>query len=174
MKSFKFSFLLSAVVGLFLVVSASAQNQAFTDANAGYTFDIPETAWKMTAKPSALSPNVEYVYNDRRDGHLEVRKLTLKSGELLSELIRDEEEKLQFLKGYVAGKEEPFSGNLKGTVFNYEYVSSGRNMSGRFYFLKADASNVYLLRFTGMRDQLRTIRNQTDLIARTFEIKKAK
>jgi hypothetical protein len=47
-------------------------------------------------------------------------------------------------------------------------------MSGRFYFLKADASNVYLLRFTGMRDQLRTIRNQTDLIARTFEIKKAK
>ncbi len=174
MKSSKFSFLLSAVVGLFLAVSAFAQNQTFKDVNAGYIFDLPETAWKMTAKPSALSPNVEYVYNDRRDGHLEVRKLPLKSGELLSELIRDEEEKLQFLKGYVAGKEEPFSGNLKGTIFNYEYVSSGRNMSGRFYFLKADASNVYVLRFTAERDKLRAIRNQTDSIARTFETKKAK
>jgi hypothetical protein len=47
-------------------------------------------------------------------------------------------------------------------------------MSGRFYFLKADDTNVYVLRFTGMRDQLRSIRNQTDLIARTFEIKKSK
>ncbi|MGI8884578.1 MAG: hypothetical protein ACR2IA_10090 [Pyrinomonadaceae bacterium] len=174
MKSSKFSFLLSAVLGLFLAVSAFAQNQTFSDANAEYVFDLPENAWKMTTKPSALSPNVEYVYNDRRDGHLEIRKLALKSGELLSELIRDEEEKLQFLKGYVAGKEEPFAGNLKGTIFNYEYVRSGRNMSGRFYFLKADDSNVYVIRFTGERDKLRSIRNQTDLIARTFETKKAK
>jgi hypothetical protein len=174
MKLSKFSFLLPAVLGLFLAVSAFAQNNKFSDSNAEYTFDLPEATWKMTAKPSVLSPNVEYVYGDRRDGFLEVRKLTLASGEILSDLIRNEEEKLQFLKGYVTGKEEPFSGNLKGTVFNYEYVSSGRNMSGRFYFLKVDNSTVYVLRFTGERDKLRSIRNQTDSVARTFELKKAK
>ena len=174
MKSIKFSFPLFVILSLFTALSTFAQNNTFSDANAEYSFDVPAANWKMTAKPSALSPNVEYVYNDRRDGHLEVRKLTLKSGTMLSDLIRDEEEKLQFLKGFVAGKEEPFSGNLKGTVFNYEYVSSGRNMSGRFYFLKADNSNIYVLRFTGLRDQLRSLRNQTDLIARTFEIKRAK
>lgn len=174
MKSIKFPFPLSLLLCLFLAISTFAQSNAFSDANAEYVFDVPEANWKMTVKPSSLSPNVEYVYNDRRDGHLEVRKLTLKPGEMLSELVRDEEEKLQFLKGFVAGKEENFAGKLRGTVFNYEFVSSGRNMSGRFYFLKADDANVYVLRFTGMRDQLRSLRNQTDLIARTFEIKKAK
>lgn len=173
MKINKNSFLLSLFLGLFLAFSAFAQTQTFTDANADYTFDLPNETWKMTVKPSAISPNVEYVYGDRKDGHLEVRKLALKSGDLLSDLIADEEQKLQFLPGYVAGKEENFGGNLRGTVFNYEYVRAGRNMSGRFYFLKANDSTVYVLRFTGERDKLRAIRNYTDSIARTFEVKKA-
>ena len=93
---------------------------------------------------------------------------------MLSETIRDEDQKLQFLPGYVAGKEEDFKGSLNGKVFNYEFVRSGRNMSGRFYFLKAADDTVYILRFTGQRDKLRSIRNQTDSIARTFDLKKAK
>jgi hypothetical protein len=47
-------------------------------------------------------------------------------------------------------------------------------MSGRFYFLKADDKTVYVLRFTGQRDKLRSVRNQTDSIARTFGLKKSK
>jgi hypothetical protein len=172
MKLSKRSFSLSVFFSLFLAFSTFAQTQRFTDANAEYSFDVPEATWKMTVKPSALSPNVEYVFGDRSDGHLEVRKIAIPQGDTLIDLIRDEEEKLQFLKGYVAGKEEPFAGKLRGTVFNYEYVRAARNMSGRFYFLKADDSTVYVLRFTGERDKLRVIRNQTDLIARTFELKK--
>ncbi len=174
MKSNKFSCLLFAVFCFVAAGSAFAQSNSFTDVNSEYVFDLPEATWKMTVKPSTISPNVEYVYGDRRDGHFEVRKLTLDAGEMLSELIRDEEQKLQFLKGFVAGKEEPFAGKLRGTIFNYEYVSSARNMSGRFYFLKGDDANVYVLRFTGERDKLRAIRNQTDSIARTFQMKKAK
>jgi hypothetical protein len=78
------------------------------------------------------------------------------------------------LQGYVPNKEENFSGALRGNVFNYEFVRSGRNMSGRFYFLRANDTTVYILRFTGERDRLRSIRNQTDAIARTFSIKTAK
>ena len=90
----------------------------------------------------------------------------------MSEIIAGEEEKLKFLQGYVAGKEENFAGNLKGTAFNFEFIRSGRNMSGRFYFLKASPTTVYVLRFTALKEKLITIRNQTDSIARTFEIKK--
>jgi hypothetical protein len=162
------------VVGICLLFSAVAfaQNDSFVDPNVEYTFDLPDARWKMTVKPSATSPNVEYVFGDRSDGHLEVRKMTVAKDALLTDIIRDEEQKLQFRPGYVAGKEENFGGFLKGNAFNFEYVGAGRNMSGRFYFLRANDTTVYVLRFTGQRDGLRSIRNQTDSIARTFAVKK--
>ena len=174
MKPTKLSFLFVVLAALLLTASAFAQTETFSDANVEYTFNLPEAAWKMTVKPSDTSPNVEYVYGERQSGHLEIRKLSTKSGVLLSETIRDQEQSLQFLPGYVAGKEEDFRGSLGGKVFNYEFVRSGRNMSGRFYFLKSADNAVYILRFTGQRDKLRSIRNQTDSIARTFELKKSK
>jgi hypothetical protein len=171
MKTKKLPVLFSLVIGLFFAASAFAQSQTFSDPNVDYTFVLPEAAWKMTAKPSQISPNVEYVYTDKSDGFLEVRKVSIKSGELVADSIEKEEERLQFLQGYVAGKEENFAGKLKGMVFNYEFVRSGRNMSGRIYFLKANDTTVYTLRFTGERDKLRTIRNQIDSIGRTFDVK---
>ncbi len=174
MKSTKLSFLFVIATGLFLALSVFAQTDTFSDANVEYTFDLPEATWKMTVKPSTLSPNVEYVYGDRQNGHLEIRKLSIQPNETLTDLIRDEETKLQFNPGYVAGKEEDFKGSLSGKVFNYEFVRSGRNMSGRFYFLKSAGDTVYVLRFTGTSDKLRSIRNQTDSIARTFDLKKGK
>lgn len=173
MRRFLFSFALSLCLSVVFGVNTFAQNLTFSDVNADYTFDLPEASWKMVVKPTATSPNVEYVYVDRLDAHLEIRKLSSKPDELISDVIqRDQEQKLQFLPGYVAGKEENFVGNLKGKAFNYEYIRAGKNMSGRFYYLKAEDSNVYVLRFTGSRDKLRTIRNQTDSIARTFKPKK--
>ncbi len=172
MKLNKLSFLFSLAAGLLLAISTFAQTGTFNDASVEYTFDLPETVWKMTTKPSATSPNVEYVYGERQSGHLEVRKTALKPDATISDLISDEEQKLQFLNGYVAGKQEDFKGAFGGKVFNYEFVRSGRNMSGRFYFLKIDGKTVYVLRFTGFRDKLRSIRNQTDSIARTFQMKK--
>lgn len=173
MKHKIFSFVSTVAFGLFFAVSSFAQG-TFSDINVPYTFDLPEAAWKQTVKPSVGSPNVEYVFGDRSDGHFEVRKISIAPGDLLSDVIaREQEQKLQFMPGYVAGKEENFAGALKGKAFNFEFTRSGRNMSGRFYFLKADDTTVYLLRFTGERDKLKSIRNQTDSIARTFKLKAA-
>ncbi|GIU82060.1 MAG: hypothetical protein KatS3mg006_1124 [Pyrinomonadaceae bacterium] len=156
----------------FVLSTFSFAQTTFKDDNVPYTFEIPEATWRMTVKPSASNPSVEYVYGDRSDGHLEIRKIETSPNELLSEVIeKEKEQKLQFLPGYVAGKEENFSGALSGKVFNFEFVRAGRNMSGRFYFLKADEKTVYVLRFTGERDKLRLIRNQLDIIARTFRVK---
>ncbi|MEZ5427377.1 MAG: hypothetical protein R2747_13990 [Pyrinomonadaceae bacterium] len=174
MKLTKLSLMLSVVAGLILSVSAFAQNETFSDPNVDYSFEVPDATWKMTSKPSDISPNVEYVYGTRTSGHLEVRKLSLKSGENLEDLIRDEETKLQFKPGFVAGKEEPFKGFLAGKVYNFEFVKSGRNWSGRYYFLKADASTVYVLRFEAYSDKLLSIRNIIDQMGRTFKISKGK
>lgn len=175
MKTFKSSVLFSVAAVLLLAASVFAQkSETFNEAGAEYTFELPKAEWKMTVKPSPTSPNVEYVYGERQSGHLEVRKSSIKTGATFADLMRDEEQKLQFLPGYVAGKEETFNGTFDGKIFNYEFVRAGRNMSGRFYFLKTNPTTVYILRFVGISDKLRSIRNQTDSIARTFDLKKSK
>ncbi|MCY7374657.1 MAG: DUF1795 domain-containing protein [Pyrinomonadaceae bacterium] len=172
MKSNKLLF--SVFLGLFFAVAALAQTPSFSDPNVEYTFDVPDAEWKQTVKPSTTSPNVEYVFKDRSEAHLEIRRMPIKAGETLADTMGDEEQRLQFLPGYVAGKEEDFKGALNGRAFNYEFIRSARNMSGRFYFIKADDKTVYVLRFTGQRDKLRSLRNQTDSMARTFAVKKVK
>ncbi|HEX6124641.1 MAG TPA: hypothetical protein VFZ23_04645 [Pyrinomonadaceae bacterium] len=172
MKTTRLSFLLLAVWCILTGASAFAQGVVFSDPNVDYQFDVPSDRWKMTVKPSAIKPNVEYVFVDRNDGHLEVRRVTVAKNAILADVVRDEEAKLQFLPGYVAGVDENFAGRLRGTVFNFEFVRAGRPMSGRFYFLRANDTTVYVLRFTGFRDKLRSIRNQTDSISRTFEVKR--
>ncbi len=156
-------------------LSAFGQNQVFNDPNVEYTFEIPDTGWRMTTKPTPGNPKVELTYGDRNDGFFDVRKMTVKENEMIAEIIdRDKEGTLQFLPGYIAvGKDDVFAGSLTGKVFNYEYVKFGKTMSGRLYYLKADATTIYILRFTGLKERLSTIRNQADLIARTFKIKTA-
>ncbi len=169
---FKLMFSSAAILlGLAVSQAAFAQSSStFADANVEYTFQVPEERWKMTVKPTPTNPNVEFVFVDRLDGHFEVRKSTARGNALMSDVIRDEETKLQFLPGFVAGREENFGGKLNGSVYNFEFVRAGRPMSGRFYFLRS-GETVYVLRFTGFRDKLRTIKNQTDSIARTFGMK---
>jgi hypothetical protein len=172
MKRIFYSLVFSVFFALTLVGSAAAQSSTFSDKNVEYTFDLPESTWKMIVKPTAAEPRVEYVYGDRLNGYLQIRKVTLKEGKTLADAIQEVQQKQEFKLGYVAGKEEPFAGALKGKIFNYEFVDAGgKNMSGRIYFLKADDTTVYFLHFTGLRDQLRPIRNQIDSIARTFKVK---
>lgn len=167
-------FSIFALLVLTLAVSASAfgQEDIFNDPNADYTFKLPDERWKMTVKPSTTSPNVEYVFGDRLNGHLEIRKLTVQKAELLSDIVHNtEEQKLAFLPGFIAGRDENFRGKLPGLIFNYDYVKAARSMSGRFYYLRANDTTVYVLRFTGFKDSIRSLRGDTDSIGRTFNLK---
>ena len=165
--------LFSIIVGLSAVASVFGQAESFSDPNVDYGFDVPDVKWKMTVKPSATSPNVEYVFGDRNDGHLEVRRIKVAKEATIANIMRDEEQKLQFLPGYVAGPDETFAGRLRGGVVNFEFVRAGKPMGGRFYFLRASEDTVYVLRFTGFRDKLKSIRHQTDSMGRTFTIRKS-
>lgn len=164
--------LLIGFAAVFVFATVCAAQNAFDDANVPFTFELPNAKWKLTVKPTAASPRVEFVYGDRRDGLFEVRQRSVAKEETLTEAIRDDEQKqLYFLPGYVAGRSENFAGRLRGTVANFEYVAAGKNMAGRHYYLRADDANVYVLRFSGPRDTLRGLRTQTDQIARSFSVK---
>ncbi|HET6973530.1 MAG TPA: hypothetical protein VFH96_05860 [Pyrinomonadaceae bacterium] len=158
---------------LLLVVAAQivTAQQAYTHEKVEYTFDLPSPTWRSILEPDATHENPEFVYGDRLDGYLTIRKEFVDAGTTPSQLAERDAVKLRFLPGFVEGKEEAFNGRLDGITVSYEFVRTGKSMLGRTYYLQADSRTIYALRFTGLRDKLSRIRNQTDLIARTFKLK---
>jgi hypothetical protein len=128
--------------------------------------------WKRVSEPDEGHEHAEFVYGDRLDGYLQVRKEIVDAGTTPADLARrDQDQKFRFIPGFVEGKQEPFSGRLNGVTISYEFVKTGKPMLGRIYYLQGDNRTIYALRFTGLRDKLARIRNQTDSIARTFRLK---
>ena len=154
-------------------LAARAQDGPYLAGNGTYTLELPSPAWKASPRSDGVHQHTEYTHNgDRGDGYLRVRKDVLDAGTSLSEAARREaDHKLRYLPGFVGGKEERFAGHLSGIVYGYEYTSAGKPMAGRIYYLQAAGGTVYVLHFTGLRDKLQRIQNQTDAIARSFRPK---
>ena len=164
--------LVIALVLISLMTPLALAQQLYTHDKIDYSFELPSTTWKAILEPDAAHEHPEFVYGDRLDGYLTIRKEIVDAGITPSELAqRDQELKLRFLPGFIEGKEDRFNGRLDGVTISYEFVRTGKPMLGRTYYLQVDNRTIYALRFTGLRDKLARIRNQTDLIARTFKIK---
>jgi hypothetical protein len=162
-----------ALAAVFMLVSAAVMaQQTYTGGNTDYTLELPSEKWRVIQEPDSLHEHAEFIYGDRNDGFLRIRKEVVEAGTTASDIARrDQDQKLRFQTGYIEGKEEKFAGRLDGVTFGYEYTSGGKAMAGRIYYLQADNRTIYALRFTGLRDRLQLIRNQTDSIARTFRLK---
>lgn len=152
--------------------SVAAQTETFTDDKVDYRLELPSPTWHVVGRPDELQQRAEFIYGDRLDGYLQVHKEMVEPGLDASGLARSyRDDKLHFKPGYVDGKEESFVGKLNGVTMSYEFTYSGKPMVGRIYFLQADNRSIYVLHFTGLRDKLARIRNQTDLIARSLTVK---
>ena len=157
---------------LALMISVVSAQQTYSSDRVEYTFDVPSPTWRTILEPDAAHSNPEFVYGDRREGYFTIRKEVVDPGTTPAEIARrDQDLTLRFLPGFVEGKQDPFNGRLDGVTMSYEFVRTGKPMLGRTYYLQADNRTIYALRFTGLRDKLMRIRNQTDLIARTFKLK---
>lgn len=168
MKYLKVFLLMLAVA---VSASVATAQQVFTNDKIDYVLELPSTQWRVISEPDAAHEHAEFVYGDRLDGHLQIRKEIAEAGTKPSDLARrDFDQKLRFLPGFVEGKEESFTGRLSGITISYEFVRTGKPMMGRIYYLQANRT-IYALRFTGLKDKLARIRNQTDLIARSFRLK---
>ena len=164
---------LALMVAVIIVsYSLAGAQESFSNDNVPYTLDLPSATWRAISEPDAAHEHLEFVYGDRLEGFLQIRKEMVDSGMTSADVARrDRDQKFRFFPGFVEGKEEKFAGRLNGVVTTYEYVKTGKTMMGRVYYLQADSRTVYALRFTGLRDKLARIRNQTDLIARSFKLK---
>jgi hypothetical protein len=146
--------------------------QLYTSDKVDYSFDLPSATWRVIAEPDAAHEHTEFVYGDRLEGYLQIRKEVVDAATKPSDVARrDLDQKLRFLPGFVEGKQEPFNGRLDGVTVSYEFIKNAKPMVGRVYYLQADNRTIYALRFSGLRDKLSRIRNQTDLIARSFKVK---
>jgi hypothetical protein len=164
--------LVLALVLIGLMMPVALAQQLYTNDRVDYSFELPSPVWKAIIEPDAAHEHPEFVFGDRLDGYLTIRKEIVDAGTTPGELARrDQDLKLRFLPGFVEGKQDPFNGRLDGVTISYEFVRTGKPMLGRTYYLQADNRTIYALRFTGLRDKLSRIRNQTDLIARTFKTK---
>ena len=164
-------------LGLFTLlafgVSVVAQDHSYTSPKVDYTVSFPSPTWRLTDEPDEVHQHTEFIYGDRNDGLLRIRKEALEQGTTIRDFAhRDQDQKTRFLPGYVDGKEDPpFTGRLSGLTLSYEFTERGKPMAGRTYYLQGDSNSVYVLRFTGLRDKLLGIRNQTDSIARSLRLK---
>jgi hypothetical protein len=167
-------YLIAFLVLTFIAISGgtAAAQESYASERGDYTLELPSDLWRAISEPDAAHEHAEFVYGDRLNGYLQIRKEMVDAGTSPSDLAhRDRDQKFRFHPGFVEGKEESFSGRLKGVTVSYEFIKTGKPMMGRIYYLQADNRTIFALRFTGLRDKLGTLRSQTDFIARSFKLK---
>ena len=166
----------AALLGVIcLNLNASPQLYSFTSDGLEYVLELPTRSWRADSRVD-VHEHVEFVNgSDELNGYLRLTKMLVQSDTTAADLFHaDEKLNLQHLPGYVVCsdcKGEAFSGYLNGATFSYEYVSGGRPMSGRVYYLLVDKRTFYALRFTVAQNKLQSLREQMDFIARSFRLK---
>jgi hypothetical protein len=157
----------------FAVPALRAQEaQTYTTSDLEYALDLPNATWRALPRADSAHEHIDFVYGDRSDGLLRVRKEVVEEGTSPADLARrDQDNKLRFQHGYVEGKQDNFSGHLKGVAASYEFTGGGKPLVGVIYYLQSDPRTIYVLHFTGSKDTLLRLRSQTDAIARSFRIK---
>ena len=165
-------YLIAALLLIAGTSSLAAAQESYTSDHSDYSIDLPSSQWRVISESDAAHEHAEFVYGNRLEGYLQIRKELVDAGTSPADLARrDMDQKLRFLPGFVEGKEEPFKGRFSGVTASYEFIKTAKPMMGRIYYLQVDNRTIYTLRFTGLRDKLARIRNQTDSIARSFKLK---
>jgi hypothetical protein len=162
--------------GLLLAALLLAGNTSAVVAQNGQEFKEPAGQyklmlsgdWKAVSYNDAVGrPKTEFVYRDRREGLLKISRETLPGA--LSDFVRQEEENLKIYRsGFEGSASEQFGGgSLNGIRLSFFSTEGNRKMANTYYYLQ-DKSAVWVLRFTGKRGALDTVRNLTDQMARSF------
>lgn len=165
---------LCLVVALMPLGSADQDRgeREFKDPTGKYQLVLRDLWEPNSYEDGAGNTVTDIIYGNSEDGILRIRQFKVDPGQTAQDYAtREEEVSLRFRLGFVRGTREPFSGtHHSGTVFNFEFTRRGRRTAARYYYLKSDETTLYILQFEGRPEILRSIRNRTDLIARSFKV----
>ncbi|MEP7272314.1 MAG: hypothetical protein ABI882_12490 [Acidobacteriota bacterium] len=166
-------------LALFAVMTVMIGVVGFGQGRTAELFEDPEGKYKLTLAPGWQGlvtrdglnrVEVKIVYRVNENGMMRPRRVTVEDKVTPVEFAkRDEEQTLRFQPGYAKGKTEPFLGGVDGAMVTYDFTVSGRPMLGRVYYIKVNPTTIYVMRFTGLRNILGPIRNQTDAMARSLK-----
>ena len=162
------SLVLSTVFLLNGIATAIQSGQDFKDPAGQYQLTLLGE-WRAVSYNDAVGrAKTEFVYRDRSEGLLKITRETLPGA--LSDLVRQEEENLKIYRaGFEGAAREPFGGGvLTGIRLSFFTTEGNRKMANTHYYLQ-DKNAVWVMRFSGKRGSLDTIRNLTDQIARSFK-----
>jgi hypothetical protein len=161
---------LSAIFIATAEARAQVASEVFADPEGKYSLTLAR-GWSAVVSRDPLGrSDVKVVYNINEHGTLKIRRVTVEEGtEPLVYAKSDEEKTLRFHPGYDKGGIEPFRGGVDGALVSFDFMTGGKPMLGRVYYLRVNPTTIYVLRYTGLRNILGPIRNQTDQMARSFK-----
>lgn len=167
--------LIAVLCVCFSASTALAQSWTFSRDEVEYVIEFPSATWRMVSRVD-VHEHPDFVYGtDELNGYLRVTKIVVNAGTSVADVFQSEEKfSLQRLRGYVlcdGYKDEFLGGHLSGAIFSYEYTDAGKVMSGRIYYLQVDTHTFYALRFTVAQERLPAVREQMNIIARSFRLK---
>jgi hypothetical protein len=151
---------------------------AFDDPDGKYSLKLPK-GWVFVVNQDKVTgkSDVQIVYGIRENGALKIRVIedVDPKAETTAVAKKDENDSLRFLTGFSNPKVESFlTGNRMSALAIYDFKNTANQpMTGRNYYVRVNDTTVYLLRFTGRPTTLPSLRNQTDLIARSLKLKGA-
>lgn len=170
-----YSLLLSAILLLIIATAALAQ-EVFEEPDGKYTVTLP-AGWIAVVNEDGLGhKDVNIVFRIRENGALKIRQAeNVDPQQDIMEIAKQNENAVvQYLPGYDKISIEKFviAPGKVGTLLSYDFKNSvGQPFTGRNYYLRGEDKKIYILRFTGRRNTLPSLRNQTDAIARSFKVK---
>src|SRR5712692_2816029 len=95
---------LLATGGQVFATGAMVQEQTYTSGKVEYVVSLPSPIWRLVGEPDEIHQHTEFVYGDRNDGFLRIRKETLPDGTDIKEFAhQDQDRKERFLPGYMGG-----------------------------------------------------------------------
>jgi hypothetical protein len=159
-----------------LFVPAIYAQEFFEDPEGKFSVNLP-SGWMAVVNQDSLGrKDVNIVFKVRENGALKVRRTddVDPNMEVMDFAKRDEEQTVRFSPGYDKISLENFliGGGKSGALLSYDFRNAaGQPFTGRNYYLRTDEKTVYVLRFTGRKNILGSLRNQTDSIARSFKAK---
>jgi hypothetical protein len=160
--------LLLIAVLLAVTSSVAAQNaREFTDPSGQYKLTLIGD-WRAVSYDDAVGrQKTEFVYRDRSEGLLKITRESLPGA--LTDAVRQDEENLKIYRsGFERSSSEIFGGGaMTGIRLSFFSTEGNRKMANTYYYMQ-DKNAMWVLRFTGRRGALDTVRNLTDQIARSF------
>lgn len=149
-----------------------SQTRSYTAENLDYVLVLPTAQWRAINVPGVVNDSTEFRYDSNGAIHLRIRRELVDADVTVADLIqRQQRLHRSSLPGYVKETVEPFAGRLSGARYAYEYVTESKPTARLIYYLEANNRLIYRLEFAGSPDLLRTLPEQTDLIARNFRLK---